>query len=376
MGQVYLNQNSKTDTIRVQLGLGFTGVDSRGPYNYRYSPSQCESPCDPYVHFGSTDHSDDVGNTIRCNCVIPVSNNVVGDIVKTDSGWNLTNICGGSSFLPHFGSSFGGGVSQLLGYVGKPIYIYIKFIKMTRWLCFTVVPAQTDDNNNLIISPTTLGRLVYNGTNSQGGMSGVDIYTVDSISGNYVNYTGHDINGLIGTCEVECDAPCPGCEIDTDEDTEIMVTLDENVTPDWGDESDGEDSDSDEDCDNCYAKIEDCCNDDIFTTDINDFSSLKSPDTYINPDNGEEERIPYNGNLHISRILEVGFKVFYAYLFKRDCEARKLEKECNKQLKRIADRLDKLEMDNYTEVIVDPQSYTYCGRGKLSIDDMEVIENG
>lgn len=127
-------------------------------------------------------------------------------------------------------------------------------------------------------------------------------------------------------------------------------------------------SDDSTKCDNCYSKIEDCCADEQFTSDVNEFSSLVTPDPYINSDNGEEERTTYNSNVHIAKVLRQSFKAFYALLAKISCQLEN-NKADNEKLERIAKALE--NMDNHPEIIVSPSENVYVSRVRYNVDSEE-----
>lgn len=364
--------------VRGNTKLSGTGTGYDG---YYVSSNGCGSGCDSkYIGFGSAPYSTEVGSA--CQVTVEYNVNSQGETVsKHDNGWELTNICEGTSTItPLLGTGFyNGGVSKLLSYAGAPISIYIRPHGGKNWYCFYVKPAGLI---NGALDKENLGTLFYCGLGTVANAGGIPIYTVNSVSGNSVDFSGHNIDSDLEPISWNRSELCPGFNISPAGDTEVYISTD-GSTPDWGDG--GDDTGNDDCLDSykfCGVNIDDCCNDDIFTSDLNEFSSLKSPETYINQDNGEEERISWNGNIHIARALEIGFKVFFALIYKAITIYYCFKKEENDRLKALKDEIEDLKnviKEKWCgfEVVVESKHSAYGGRASLNYrndDDLDFLD--
>lgn len=369
--------------LRVRISIGAIGAyPAPNITGYRYSDpdyNTCQVSDFGYVSWGTSDYSTENDGIIRVTYDFLTDNdNLTYTLNKEDIGYNLCKICNANHncwVIDRFSSDLNTNYSRVLGYIGAECWIELKPYDLDGSIWFHVVPGRPLSNDSSKIDLENMGNIYFLGR----GDAFIPLFTVNGVSGNYadVTYNIQLVNDYLSNQEHHFTKSVSNCSeafcIDTVDDSLGYLFFEKpDINPDPSpDDGCG--------CEVCYVDPITCCYDDVFTGDLNEFSSLKSPDTYINPENGEEERLPWNGCLHISRALEIGFKVFYAFICQVACIWECLKHEEIKRLDRIASSLEKLEKKevcNYTEVVVDPQSYTYCGRGKLEIDNLEVVENG
>lgn len=383
--QVY--KPNVNQALRIVLSIGAIGAYQQDN-NYRYSDSDCTGGgCPEKIQWGTSDYSTNNDGIIRESYTIKISAENDIQVDKQDIGYNLSHVCNhgnGTWVIDKFSSDLNSNYNRILGYTGHEAWIFIKPYNMVGWYQFYVKPGLPSQNDSSKIDLNNMGNLIYCGKVSQPTRNGIELFTLNSISGNYADVTynidlinnsimaeeHHFMNSSnVGDC---------GDVIDTDETSLYEVYLEpESPEP----EPEPEECV----CDSCVADIESCCNDNVFTSDLNEFSSIKCPDTYINPDTGEEERLSWNGLMWVCRTLQIGFKVFYAlvwYLFcKIMCKVDKAQstQECLcEQLKRIADILEEKEMS--VDVSVTDKSNveynTFNGRVQDKMNDGEGWWNG
>lgn len=380
MPRIYRPVASQSLRIRWSFSAYGTEPSSYGANYYRAPAGCCGEDCPGFVQFATSPESYYQNNVCQVNydhTFDSVNETFTGDI--TDQGYNISNycnVCDRVKFNYWFQTNIGNNISSFLGYVGKTFWVQYKPINSEDGYVFRI-EGGTIDNYGKVTSP--FGRIYFCGTAflTSGGLP---LYTIDRIDGNYVELTYNDVSHETEPLYMRRPDPyhafCGGY-LNVAESSRIFVF--------WSEDDFPKEDDDDCICTSCYADIESCCNDEQFTSDLNEFSSLKSPDTYINPDSGEEERIPYNGCLHISRILEIGFKTFYALVFHIVCtvfckvdKAQSTNDEIATQLKRIADILEEKEMS--VDVSVSDKSNveydTFNGRIQDKINDEEGFWNG
>lgn len=213
------------------------------------------------------------------------------------------------------------------------------------------------------VDPDNHGQFYYCGQGMVPSASGNIFYKdFEEVDANTLKYTGLNIDSLQND------------EVIFLKDSNLSMQVDPHESFDWHSNCSVEDLPSDGDsenldCDFCISKITDCCNDNAFTSDLNEFSSIVTPEPYINSENGEEERTTYNANVHIAKVLRQSFKTFYALFSKISCQldatlkANKVEKE---SLDKIVKALE--NMDNHPEIIVSPSENVFVSRVRYNVD--------
>ena len=248
--------------------------------------------------------------------------------------------------------------NQIYRYAGKDCCIVLWLYKAHLPFCFYLkggVP------KNGYVDPDNHGELYYCGLGKVPSASGHSFFA----------YTGTDYPNLTVQSTMERYNSNDGT-LGFNEIMNISLTGDSTVTIDptesftWRKDCSIENETEPQlECDNCIANISDCCADEQFTTDVNEFSSLLTPDPYINSENGEEERTTYNANVHIAKVLRQSFKAFYALLSKISCQLES-NKVTNDNLERIAKALE--NMDNHPEIIVSPSENVFVSRVRYNMD--------
>ena len=265
------------------------------------------------------------------------------------------------NFSLYFNSpSNGPGAGTLIyRYCGKDCCLLLWPYGMDKtFLSFYLKGGKVGDDGN--VDPNNHGELYYCGQGMKPSAFGTTFYRyLEEKDDNTVNYTA--------------------VNFESNEHDEVIwlnplgsTVVDPHFSFDWNsycNYSPPAGDDQNVDCDFCISKITDCCNDNAFTSDLNEFSSLVTPDPYINSENGEEERTTYNANVHIAKVLRQSFKTFYALFSKISCQldaylkANKTEKE---SLDKIVTALEK--MDTHPEIIVSPSENVFVSRVRYNID--------
>lgn len=254
---------------------------------------------------------------------------------------DMGSICGGETVNMQCDLTQSSGI---IGYCGEDRCLLIKpWDSDDVWVFY--LKGGTEENGK--VSLEDYGMLFFCGLNTSPGAFGTPMLTV-RVTGNVISVSATPIEDF-------------ETKVNTGEGHLTLYTTMCSGFPD----DDDEDEDKDSDCDNCSIDVSVACNSAQFTSDINEFPDLTVPDTYINPDTGEEERLSWNGLMHVAKVLNCAFKAFYAYQSKQNCILNKRLKEISESLKEISIK----EVVN--EITVESNHSAYVGKAAYTFTDLD-----
>lgn len=377
MGSVTVLKPQMSNYVSLDWGFSPYGnsPSSYGDGYYDSVSDCCALSCPGWIMFGNSKNSykNNTNHEVVYHLDVDGALDSYNNDIEVVGPWLINDYCNcteGVIFNYNFITSINTNIRNFLNYGGHRFWVGFMPVNARHPYVFRFEPGNFLEDETILSNK--YGAVYYCGVNTYLTSGGIPLFTPYNEHGNYLDVEIlNDIAHMLEAQHMQSPDPymtvCGG-NLPLLESTRLVLFF----TPP-SDDGGSDDGDDDCVCDSCFVDILDCCNDDIFTSDLNEFSSLKSPDTYIDEGSGEESRDDYNGCLHIARAIEISAKVFYALVWRIWCEYKclKSKESSTSELSDINDTLKELLEEFKSkwfgyEVIVESKHSAYGGKASLN----------